>query len=243
MNEQREQLVRSVRGFLRARRYGVLATMSLELPGHPFGSITPYVVTHEGRVILLVSAIAQHTKNMIADPKVSILVADETSDDKQAAGRVTVVGQARRVGDDAVEAVGARYLRGFPSHRDYDQAHDFHYVEIDPVRIRFIGGFGEIHWIERDEWILKAPGWAADEHGIIEHVNSDHQGALEAMCRRFLDLDGSDASMINLDAEGFHVKTSIGVHYIPFETSCDTSQEVRTEMVRLAHEARTAAGS
>ena len=242
MNENREQLARSVRGFLRARRYGVLATMSLELPGHPFGSITPYVVTHEGRVILLVSAIAQHTKNMIADPKVSILVADETSDDKQAAGRVTVVGEARRV-DDAVEAVGARYLRCFPSHRDYDQAHDFLYVQIDPVRIRFIGGFGEIHWIERDEWILQAPGWAADEHGIIEHMNSDHQDALNAMCRRFLELDGSDASMINLDADGFHVKTSAGVHYIPFETACDTSQEVRAEMVRLAHEAKAAAGS
>ena len=46
-----------------------------------------------------------------------------------------------------------------------------------------------------------------------------------------------------LDADGFHVKTTTGVHYIPFETSCDTSLEVRAEMVRLAQEAQAPAGS
>ena len=82
MTDDRSDQPASVRTFVRARQYGVLSTLSVDVPGYPFGSITPYVVTHEGRVVILVSEIAQHTKNMRACSKASLLVSDDKADDK-----------------------------------------------------------------------------------------------------------------------------------------------------------------
>ena len=240
MTDDRSDQPASVRTFVRARQYGVLSTLSVDVPGYPFGSITPYVVTHEGRVVILVSEIAQHTKNMRACSKASLLVSDEKADDKQAAGRVTIVGDVARVPDHAIELVKARYLRCFPGHKSYDQAHDFRYFQLSPVRVRFIGGFGDIHWIESADWLLPTPDWATEEQDIIDHMNHDHGDALIDMCRGFFKLEVDEASLINVDSEGFHVAAGGDIHYLRFSSRCQSNHDVRAEMVRLAREAQTA---
>lgn len=238
-DDRSDQLV-SVRTFVRARQYGVLSTLSVDVPGYPFGSITPYVVTHEGVLVILVSGIAQHTKNLVACSKASVLVSDEKADDKQAAGRVTVIGDVAPVPDHSIEAVKARYLRRFPGHRSYNQAHEFRYFQLSPVRVRFIGGFGDIHWIESADWLLPTPDWATEEQDIIDHMNHDHGDALVDMCRGFFKQGVEEAGLINIDPEGFHIAAGGTVHYVRFSSHCRTTEEVRAEMVTLARESRTA---
>ena len=69
--------------------FGVLSTISVDLPGYPFGSVTPYCADEQGRPVLYISHIAQHTRNILADSRVSLTVFEMTRGvtDVQAQGR------------------------------------------------------------------------------------------------------------------------------------------------------------
>jgi heme oxygenase (biliverdin-IX-beta and delta-forming) len=65
-------IARKARQMLRAYRYGALSTLSKKFNGCPFGSITPYFVDHDGSLLVLISTLAEHTKNIQLDPHVSV---------------------------------------------------------------------------------------------------------------------------------------------------------------------------
>ena len=79
---------------LRAHRYGALCTLSKKFDGHPFGSITPYLVDHDGSLLVLISTLAEHTKNIQHDPRVSLITHNQNDSNIQTQGRVTLVGTA-----------------------------------------------------------------------------------------------------------------------------------------------------
>ena len=85
-----QQHIFNARALLRQQHSGVLSTLSLSLKGYPFGSVTPYWMTEQGSLVLYASDIAQHSRNMQADAKVSLCVFDGAQDDSQANARVTV---------------------------------------------------------------------------------------------------------------------------------------------------------
>src|SRR4026207_1424693 len=143
----------AARTLLLKESFGVLSTISLDLPGYPFGSIVPYCVDELCRPIIYISHIAQHTKNILADSRVSLTVVERNvnSDDVQAHGRVTCIANARSIENQQSE-LRERYFRYFPSTRQYEQTHDFAFFRLELVRVRFIGGFGQIYWVEPDEF-------------------------------------------------------------------------------------------
>src|SRR5262245_52832421 len=96
MNHSKDHAARSL--FL-SRSFGVLSTISLDVPGYPFGSLTPYCVDRAGNPVIYTSFIAQHTKNFLADSKVSLTVVEAATDstDIQAYGRVTCIGDVQRI--------------------------------------------------------------------------------------------------------------------------------------------------
>src|SRR5215467_3688157 len=74
-------------------RMGSLSTISRKQPGFPFGSVMPYGLDDHGRPILLISTMAMHTQNLHADPRASLLVAQQEADGEPlGASRVTLVG-------------------------------------------------------------------------------------------------------------------------------------------------------
>src|SRR5215510_1975732 len=81
---------------------GVLSTISIDLPGKQFGSVTPYCVDDQCRPVIYISHIAQHTKNIIADSRVSLAVVENNGDseDVQAQARVTCIANARPIARD-----------------------------------------------------------------------------------------------------------------------------------------------
>ncbi|MBQ1557279.1 MAG: HugZ family protein, partial [Pseudomonas sp.] len=129
---------------------GVLSTHSKAMPGFPFGSVVPYCLDAEGRPLILISRIAQHTHNLGQNAKCSLLVGERGAEDVQAVGRLTLLAEARQLHDESeIEAAAQRYYRFFPQSRDYHRAHDFDFWRLEPVRWRFIGGFGAIHWLDQ----------------------------------------------------------------------------------------------
>lgn len=235
-----EAIARKARSLLRRADAGVLSTLSLALPGWPFGSLAPFALTLEGRPVLYISTLAEHTRNLAADARACLTVAEALlpGEDPQAAGRASLLGEARPVPAEHVEAAAERYLALFPAQRAYQQMHDFAFWWIEPQRVRWIGGFGEIHWVERDAWLLEPPEWGAGHASIVAHMNEDHRDALEAICRHFAAVELDDVEMVAVDPEGFHLRNAGATHWLPFARACATPNDVRAEMVRLTRAAR-----
>lgn len=232
------------RALLHTAGSGILSTHSNEMTGFPFGSVAPFALTLEGRPLLYVSQLAEHTKNLAANPRCCLTVAESTQGDPLAVGRASLLGEAHALPDAEHQAAADRYFALFPESRAYEQMHDFGFWRIEPVRVRWIGGFGEIHWIERDAWLVATPEWSTGEGYIVGHMNEDHGDAMEAMCNaRFGAGTGKDVAMLACGVEGFHLRADGVVRWIPFAKPCATQTDVRMEMVRLTREARSAAVS
>src|SRR5436190_6259417 len=107
----------AARRLLLQESFGVLSTISLDVPGYPFGSVTPYCLDEQCRPVIYISHIAQHTRNIVADSRVSLTVVENggPSNDVQAQGRITCMANAELVQDASLSAVRERYFRYFPS--------------------------------------------------------------------------------------------------------------------------------
>jgi putative heme iron utilization protein len=235
-----QELARKARALLRRSDAGVLSTHSAEMQGFPFGSLAPFALTIEGRPLLYVSRLAEHTRNLGKDPRCCLTVVEAASGDKQALGRASLLGEAHEIPDAERAAAAARYFALYPESRAYEELGDFSFWRIEPARVRWIGGFGEIRWIERDEWLVATPEWAPGEARIVEHMNDDHADAMQEMVRALCGEEPRDVAMLCCDAEGFHLRSSDRPRWIPFAKPCTTPNEVRKEMVRITRESREA---
>lgn len=236
-----QQAAAQARALLRKSDAGVLSTHSREMAGFPFGSLAPFAMTLEGRPLIYVSQIAEHTRNLAADPRCCLTVVETGfAGDRQAHGRASIVGEAYALPDAERAATAERYFALFPEQRAYEDFHDFGFWRIEPVRVRWIGGFGAIHWIEPKEWLLATPEWVSGENGIVDHMNEDHVDAMEAMIRSILHEEPREVAMVRCDIEGFHLRSAGAVRWVPFAKQCLTAHDVRMEMVRLTRESRAA---
>jgi putative heme iron utilization protein len=198
--------------FLRTTHNGVLSTLSNQFEGYPFGSVAPFVLDHSGQPIVLISTIAEHTKNIIANPKVSLLVL-AGMDDLQANARLTLLGEATII-DKSGAHLRARYLRYFPQAAGYFDMHDFHFYRISITQVRYIAGFGKMGWLTANDFSkagshLEATTestLAEQESAIIEHMNADHSASLIAYCQHFHGLSVDKAQMLGIDSDGFDVQ-------------------------------------
>ncbi len=230
----------AARRFVRGQHSGVLATISKRVEGFPFGSVAPFILDQTGCPVILISTLAEHTKNINADPRVSLIV-QPYSPDMQVAGRVTVLGHARRLGDKS--ALGQRYLRFHPQAESYFSMHDFSFYRIEPVRIRYIGGFGRIHWVEPAQYLFAETALAAQEDDILQHMNSDHAENLRAYCQHVHAVETIRATMIGIDPDGFDVRCEDAgderVLRFEFAAPVMDASAARQALVALAQAART----
>ncbi|MCK7460365.1 HugZ family pyridoxamine 5'-phosphate oxidase [Idiomarina aminovorans] len=239
MNE-RITAAREARELAQRNDTAVLSTISKKLMGYPFGSVSPFMLSAEGQVIFYVSDIAQHARNLSVDNRLSITVFDAAErGDQNTQGRLTLTGNARLLEDESLSEL---YFLRFPDALSYRNAHDFKFWQMDVEHIRYIGGFGEIFWINPGEWLLPEPEWNSDEAlAMIQHMNEDHADACRLILRQqfaeFRHVNGS-VKMISVYPEGFHLMADARSIFIPFETTCATAGEVRMQLVKMTHAAR-----
>jgi len=240
-----------VRHWLLSVTTATLSTLAAEsdVLGWPFGSLAPYALRSDGTPIVLLSEIAQHTKNLRRDPRVSLFVRDpHASGDTQASWRVTVLARARALdaADDELEEIHARYRERVPSAPSYLGTHDFTYFALEPVRVRAIGGFGAIRWLEAAA-ILRDPlggGLREAAQGIAAHMNADHADALRAIVATATGTLPVRAHMTSIDRAGFLVRTESPdeLRYLGFGREIE-AREAREVFVNLARAARGAASA
>lgn len=234
MSKKRDAARRARELFVRQYQ-GVLCTHSQDVPGYPFGSVVPFCMDRGGNPVILISRIAQHTKNIMADPRVSLIAMEGDADDVQAHGRVTCIADAKPV-DAADEDTAERYYRYFPASRGYHKTHDFDFYRLEPRRVRFIAGFGDIHWVDAGSFTLQNPLSREQEAGAVEHMNEDHAPAVLHYCAlaAFPVATGETPVMVGADAEGFHVRIGKRVHRFTFDEPVMDTAGLRERLVDLS---------
>lgn len=169
---------------LHGATYSTLATQSTRLPGYPYATVIPNVIDECHRPLLLVSALAEHTKNLLADPRVSLSLLDPGSDNTQTAARLTLLGDAERIEPNAL--LKARYLRYLPDAEQYLQL-DFMFFRITPKRLRHIAGVGKMGWLE------------ADDLGATQVLSLENECTLLAAMQRAV---AAEITILGIDAYG-----------------------------------------
>jgi hypothetical protein len=224
-------------------RTGTLATISRRHAGHPFGSVMPYALDAAGRPLFLISTMAMHTQNLEADPRASLLVTQPDWDgDPLAAGRLTLMGQARRL--SAPETAEARSVYLERHHRagywvDFD---DFGFWRLELVDVYFVGGFAAMDWVTATDYAAAQPDPLADAApGIVAHMNRDHADTLLTYARHYAGEAADEATMVTVDRLGFKLRlrqgdrlSSVRVAFPREVTTAGQSREVLIEMLRHA---------
>lgn len=216
---------REARQILRAHRYGALCTLSKKFDGHPFGSITPYLVDHDGSLLILISALAEHTKNIQNDARVSLITHNQDDPCIQTQGRVTVVGSATLESDR--DGAGLRYLRYFPEAQTYFAMHDFQFYRIVPQAIRYIGGFGNIHWVKAANYAVASYPLIANEEEVLAQMNAEHEAAM----RRHTAQTDSEVELIGIDCDGFDIRVGERLLRIQSEVPILDAQQARLSIL------------
>ncbi len=232
----------AARLYLRRHHAGMLATLSHRLGGYPFGSVVPFVLDHAARPVILASRLAEHTRNIAADPRASLLVNDP-SGDVQAGARLTLVGDAARMEGDFA-SLRARYLRYLPGAHRLLALGDFDFYRIEPSQVRFISGFADIHWISAAAFAPPCNKLADDEDDLVARISVEHARDLRECCRFFHGRETARATVVGVDCDGLDLRAedaSPGIALrVDFEHPVITAAAARTQLRALANRARAA---
>jgi putative heme iron utilization protein len=221
---------------------GALATLSRKHPGHPFASVMPYAPDGRGQPLVLISTMAMHTQNLIADPRASLLVT-EGGDDVLATGRVTLMGEAHRVDEPDVAAARATYLARHPSASYWVDFGDFAFWRLRVDDVYIVGGFAAMDWVTADAYAAAPPDPLAHAaSGIMQHMNTDHATALLDYARVFAHADPAEARMVAVDRLGFKLRLTSGDRRwsvrIAFPREVRTADEARHEFIDMLRQVR-----
>ena len=222
----------AARQMLRSQRYGALCTLSKKFNGHPFGSIVPYLVDHDGSLFILISSLAEHTRNIQFDPRVSLVTHSQDSPDIQSQGRITLVGEVQPAANKV--QIGKRYLRYFPESQNLFAMDDFSFYRIVPHTLRFIGGFGKIHWVSADSYLMPSYPLAEQEDDVVTHMNADHRDTLSHYWKPFHQDAALKVEMPGIDCDGFDLCADSKILRIDFAEEVLDAQQVRSALVSMA---------
>ena len=231
-----------VRTLLASERLGTLATQSARHPGFPFASVMPYALTGDAAPVFLISGMAIHTQNLIADPRASLLVMQSGADsDPLGSARATLMGTVRRV--ESSESLRDAYLARHPSAKYWIDFSDFSFFQLDVTDVYFVGGFGVMGWVAANDYQSAEADPLVDAAAmIIGHMNADHADALREITRAFGKLDAEEATMVSVDRLGFVVRarTAQGMKgvRIQFTEPVQSRDDARRVLVAMTREAR-----
>ena len=185
-------VVEPVINLLHQAACSTLATQSAQLPGYPYATVVPNILDECHRPLLLVSALAEHTKNLLADHRVSLSLVEHGATKVQTAARITLLGDAQPFEPNVL--LKARYLRYLPDAAQYLEL-DFMFFRIIPKRVRFIAGVGKMGWLEAAQW------------AAVPSLSLAREGALVDIAQRAaptgIRILGVDGYGIDYEADGF----------------------------------------
>jgi hypothetical protein len=227
---------------------GALATLTAT--GAPWASLITYGALDDGSLVLCVSRLAEHGRNLEADPRASIVVTQpDPPADPLAAARVTVAGRAVRPdGSEALAEARQAHLDAVAAAHVYIDFSDFSLWVLEVERVRWVGGYGRMDSAAADAYArAQADPVAEQAAGAVAHLNADHADALLVIAQALGGYpDATSASCTGVDRRGLDmtVQTPRGraPARVAFAAELTGGAELRMATVELTKRAR-AAGS
>lgn len=235
MSEKRTFTGSEARNLLRRARTGTLATLNRD-DGIPYGSLVNVATDVEGQPILLVSRLAWHTRNLLADSRASIVVAEPPADGDALTGpRVTIMGRLAPAGSPRVRR---RYLARHPQAQMYADFGDFEFWRLLPERAHAVAGFGRIETLEADEVFPSCPEMLEIEESAVGHMNEDHAGAVRLIATRLLSGEDRVWKVNAIDPDGADLGDGSSSLRMAFPHPVWSADALRGCLAQLAGQAR-----
>ena len=236
-----EDTPHSVRDLVRRLDKAALATaLPNENGTWPYASLVLVAVDHDLSPILLMSDLAEHSKAIRADNRVSLLFDGTAGLDQPLTGpRVTLMGRVEQTGDERLKK---RFLARHPDAAMYAGFGDFQFYRVALERAHLVGGFGKIRWLTVAELLPAppAPALVTSEHDIVAHMNDDHADAVELYAAKLLGLPGDGWRMTGIDGEGIDLRSRGVVARLALPTPVTCPEEARKALIALVAKARAA---
>lgn len=228
----------AARTLVRRARKAALGTLE-KGSGLPYVSLVTVATEPDGAPVLLVSRLAVHTQNMLADQRVSLLFDGSGPDgDPLAGGRVTLIGRIERTTSATARA---RFLARQPGAAVYADFADFGFLVLHPERAHYIGGFGRIVDLKASDLVLPiadAVALTSAEADILAHMNTDHAEALNLYATRLLGQPAGAWMTTGIDSYGLDLVNGEQAVRLWFPEAIKSPDEARRMLARLAKEAR-----
>ena len=225
------------KNLLRSIRAGALATLD-RAGGFPFASLVTVATDHDGSPLLLMSRLSAHTRNLEADSRASILLAQGGKGDPLAHPRLTVIGRAERTAD---ERVARRFLARHPKAELYAGFGDFSFFRLAVEAAHLNGGFARARDLAAAEVLADLAG-AEElldvETSAVEHMNADHREALALYAEKLAGAPKSAWRATGLDPDGLDLMAGDRAVRVPFGHRVTGAGELRRRLKEMADEAR-----
>lgn len=232
------------RSLLRRSRQGALATL-MAGSGDPYCSLVNVASHYDSSPILLISRLAVHTKNLLADPRVSLMLDERAAGDPLEGSRIMVAGTAEEADGELKASLRRRYLNAHPSAESFADFNDFSFFRIRLTGVHLVAGFGRIVDLRPEKVLTSLDGaeaLIAAEQNAIDHMNGDHRDALNLYATQLLGAEAADWRCTGCDPEGLDMSADKhGALRLDFPRRIVTPDDLRVVLKDLAEKARAAA--
>ena len=226
--------------------YGVLSTLSSQLEGYPNGALVGFAPDEKGLPVFCFSGMSSHTKDLNAkDGGKAALCVTAKGFEGAADGRVTLIGDVKRVSKEDVEAGKLKelYLAKHPK-AFWVEFGDFTFFRMEELKVvNFVGGFARAGSITPEDYTGSAvdpiQAFAAP---VMGHMNSDHSESTVAMVMHYIGLDQvKSAELVQMDRLGFMVQCTRNEESfkmrLPFPRPAEDRKDVKTLIVQMTQTA------
>lgn len=235
MSERRSFSAEEARNLLRRARTGTLGTLNAD-NGAPYASLVNLATDVRGCPLILVSTLAWHTRNLLADPRGSVMVAELPPEgDALTGARVTVMGRFSKV---EAGTAARRYLARHPAAEVYAGFGDFAFWRLEPERAHAVAGFGRIETIPADEMFPSADEMIALEESAVQHMNDDHEDAIQRYAAKLLGATAGGWKITAIDTDGADLRRGGEVLRLAFGMPVESGAALRALLARLGEQTR-----
>lgn len=233
---------RLTRSLLGRSRQGALATL-MPGSGDPYCSLVNVASLPDGSPVLLISRLAVHTKNILADPRVSLMLDERAPGDPLEGARIMLAGTAGEARDDA-DLLKRRYLAAHPSAEDFVGFKDFSFFRILPTGVHLVAGFGRIVDLQARDFLTDLAGADAlveAEPDIVAHMNADHMDTMNLYAVKLLGATEGEWRCTGCDPEGLDLQDDRRTLRLDFPERITSPGPLRQALKALADRARAVA--
>jgi putative heme iron utilization protein len=224
---------------LREARSGAIATLRRE-DGGPYCSLVNVATEADGTPLLLLSRLALHTKNILADPRISLMLDERKTGDPLEGARIMLIGRAQATTEPQARA---RYLARQPEAQAFAGFSDFAFYRMVLEGAHLVAGFGRIVDLAPADILIDVSDARAlldAEADAAAHMNTDHAEAVRLYATKLLGAPEGEWRCAGCDPEGLDLQSDRLALRLTFPQRVTNPAALRETLKKLAEDARGA---